>query len=135
MSSRKQLEVRSEDRIPPKWSVDNFISKGNPIVSRVFGVGSLFSPLLFGKFFDPYDIFHLWEFDSDVLLSSLYESHQSTVDWSKTDKEYVVEAELPGKFASIGYISRSDLILIRNKRTNTSINMYYNTNSSLHLRP
>ncbi|XP_026419091.1 21.7 kDa class VI heat shock protein-like [Papaver somniferum] len=104
MSCRKQLEVRSEDRIPQKWSVplreeifDNLISKGNPSVSKVFGVGSLFSPLLFGKFFDPSDAFPLWEFDSDVLLSSLRESHQSTVDWSETDKEFVVKAELPGQ--------------------------------------
>ncbi|MCL7040197.1 hypothetical protein MKW94_014392 [Papaver nudicaule] len=104
MSCRKQLEVRSEDRIPHKWSVplreetfDSFISKGNPTVSRVFGVGSLFSPFLFGKFFDPSDAFPLWEFDSDVLLSSLRESHQCTVDWSETDKEYVVKAELPGQ--------------------------------------
>ncbi|KAI3883849.1 hypothetical protein MKW92_032966 [Papaver armeniacum] len=104
MSCRKQLEVRSEDRNPQKWSVPlreeifgNFISKGNPTVSKVFGVGSLFSPLLFGKFFDPSDAFPLWEFESDVLLSSLRESHQSTVDWSETDKEYVVKAELPGQ--------------------------------------
>ncbi|OVA13157.1 Alpha crystallin/Hsp20 domain [Macleaya cordata] len=105
MSCRKQLEVRSEDRIPQKWSVplkeetfDNFMSKGSPTttVHKVFGAGSLFSPLLFGKFFDPSDAFPLWEFESEILLSSLRDSGQSTADWFETDKEYVLKAELPG---------------------------------------
>ncbi|CAL5335785.1 unnamed protein product [Camellia sinensis] len=103
MSGCRQLEVRSEDRTPQKWCVPmtedvfgTLISKGSPMAHTVFGDGSLFSPLLFGKFFDPSDAFPLWEFESSVLLSRLRSSNQSTVDWSQTDVDYVLKAELPG---------------------------------------
>ena len=104
MTSPKQLEVQSEDRTPQKWCIslredkfENFLSQGNPTVNKVFGDGSLFSPFLFRKFFDPSDAFPLWELESDILLSHLRSSGQTTVDWSQTDKEYVLKAELPGK--------------------------------------
>ncbi|KAJ4963918.1 hypothetical protein NE237_023857 [Protea cynaroides] len=104
MSSRKQLEVRTEDLNPQKWRVslteDMFESlnpKHSPTLLKVFGDGSLFSPLLFGRFFDPSDAFPLWEFESEILLSALRSSgSKSTVDWSETATEYVLKAELPG---------------------------------------
>ncbi|KAF8410939.1 hypothetical protein HHK36_003476 [Tetracentron sinense] len=103
MSGKKKLEVISEDRTPQKWCVslredvfDSFISQGSPIVQKVFSDGSLFSPLLFGKFFDPSDAFPLWEFESDNLLSGLRSSGKSTVDWFETDTDYVLTSELPG---------------------------------------
>lgn len=104
MASRKQLEVHTGDQAPQKWCISlgedvftRFLSQGNPTVHKVFQEGSLFSPLLFGKFFDPSDAFPLWEFESDILLSSLRSSGQTTVDWSQTDQDYVLKAELPGK--------------------------------------
>lgn len=112
MASRKQLEVHSGDQTPQKWCISlgeevfkRFISQGSPTVHKVFNEGSLFSPLLFGKFFDPSDAFPLWEFESDILLSNLRSSGQSTVDWSQTDQDYVLKAELPGKcpLISISY--------------------------------
>ncbi|XP_043712038.1 21.7 kDa class VI heat shock protein [Telopea speciosissima] len=106
MSSRKQLEVRSEDLNPKKWGVsltedkfESFISKHSPTTPtllKVFGDGSFFSPLLFGRFFDPSDAFPLWEFESEILLSALQSSGKTTVDWSETVTEYVLIAELPG---------------------------------------
>lgn len=106
-STHKQLEVLTDDHTPQKWCVllreevfKKFMSQGSPIVHKVFGSGSFFSPLLFGKFFDPSDAFPLWEFESDILLSSLRSSGQSTIDWSQTDQDYVLKAELPGKIIS-----------------------------------
>ncbi|XP_038686615.1 21.7 kDa class VI heat shock protein isoform X2 [Tripterygium wilfordii] len=103
MTSCRQLQVQTDDQTPHKWSVSlgedvykRFFSQGSPVVQKVFGDGSLFSPFLFGKFFDPSDAFPLWEFESDVLLSSLRSSGQSTVDWFQTDQAYVLKAELPG---------------------------------------
>lgn len=103
-TTHKQLEVLTDDQTPQKWCVllreevfKKFMSQGGPIVHKVFGGGSLFSPLLFGKFFDPSDAFPLWEFESDILLSSLRSSGQSTIDWFQTDQDYVLKAELPGK--------------------------------------
>ncbi|CAL5341809.1 hypothetical protein CsSME_00026284 [Camellia sinensis var. sinensis] len=103
MTSCRQLEVRSEDRNPQKWCVpmtegvfETLMSTSSPTQHTVFGDGSLFSPLLFGKFFDPSDAFPLWEFESDVLLSKLRSASQSTVDWFLTDADYVLKAELPG---------------------------------------
>lgn len=105
MSSRKQLEVLRDDQSTKKWFISlrddvfkQFLSQGNTTVNKVFGDGSLFSPLLFGKFFDPSDAFPLWEFESDILLCNLRSSGQCTVDWFKTDQDYVLKAELPGKF-------------------------------------
>ncbi|CAK7338336.1 unnamed protein product [Dovyalis caffra] len=103
MASWKQLEVHIEDQTAHKWSVSlseemfkRFFSQGNPIVHKIFGDGSLFSPLLFGKFFDPSDAFPLWEFESDVLLSNLRVSGKTTVDWLQTEDAYVLKADLAG---------------------------------------
>ncbi|KAK8483058.1 hypothetical protein V6N13_031623 [Hibiscus sabdariffa] len=103
MTTFLKLEVQTEDQTPHKWCIslaeDEFkrlLSQGNPTVHKVFGEGSLFSPLLFGKFFDPSDAFPLWDFESDSLLSNLRNSGKSTVDWFQTDQAYVLKAELPG---------------------------------------
>ncbi|PRQ31591.1 putative small heat shock protein HSP20 [Rosa chinensis] len=103
-TTHKQLEVLTDDQTPQKWCVllreevfKKFMSQGSPIVHKVFGVGSFFSPLLFGKFFDPSDAFPLWDFESDILLSSLRSSGQSTIDWFQTEQYYVLKAELPGE--------------------------------------
>ncbi|PON61409.1 Small heat shock protein HSP [Parasponia andersonii] len=103
MTSKKQIEVLRDDQTTKKWCValrddvfKRFMSQGNATVNKVFGDGSLFSPLLFGKFFDPSDAFPLWEFESDILLCNLRSSGQSTVDWFRTDQDYVLKAELPG---------------------------------------
>ncbi|XP_059282213.1 21.7 kDa class VI heat shock protein [Lycium ferocissimum] len=104
MTSYKQIEVQFEEPNPKKWCVllkeDVFVTlmnKGNFITHKVLCEGSLFSPLLFGKFFDPSDAFPLWEFDSDVLLSNARSSNnQCTVDWAQTDTDYVLRAEIPG---------------------------------------
>ncbi|XP_068644617.1 21.7 kDa class VI heat shock protein-like [Aristolochia californica] len=99
---RQALEVRSEDRNPQKWSVslredvfDSFFTRVGSSAKRVFSEGSLFSPLLFGKFFDPSDAFPLWDFDSESLLSRPQSSTGSTVDWFTTEAEYVLRAKLP----------------------------------------
>ncbi|KAL6975322.1 hypothetical protein U1Q18_024118 [Sarracenia purpurea var. burkii] len=103
MTSSRRLEVRSDDQSPHKWCVPmtesafgTLIAKANPSVHALFGEGSMFSPLLFGKFFDPSDAFPLWEFESEVLLSKLRSSGQSSVDWFQTDDDYCVKADLPG---------------------------------------
>ncbi|KAI9186016.1 hypothetical protein LWI28_013030 [Acer negundo] len=105
-SSSTKIEVHhhtEDQKNPEKWCVllgedvfKKFICQGNPTVHKVFGDGSLFSPLLFGKFFDPSDAFPLWEFESDILLSHLRSTGQTTVDWLQTDQAYVLKAELPG---------------------------------------
>ena len=102
-SSNKKVEVILDDQTPNKWCVSlgdetfkRFFTMTNPTVHKVFGDGSLFSPMLFGKFFDPSDAFPLWEFESDVLLSHLRSSNQTTVDWHHTDEGYVLKAEIPG---------------------------------------
>ncbi|TYJ01573.1 hypothetical protein E1A91_A13G163400v1 [Gossypium mustelinum] len=102
MTGCLKLEVQTEDQTPHKWCIslaeDEFkrlLSQGNPLVHKVFGEGSLFSPLLFGKFFDPSDAFPLWDFESDSLLSNLRNSGKSSVDWFQTDQAYVLKAELP----------------------------------------
>ncbi|XP_048234822.1 21.7 kDa class VI heat shock protein isoform X1 [Ricinus communis] len=102
MTSCRPLEVHTEDQTPHKWIVSlteevfrRFLAQGNPIVHKIFGDGSLFSPLLFGKYFDPSDAFPLWEFESDVLLSNLKSSGKNGVDWFQTDEAYVLKAELP----------------------------------------
>nr|GMC72487.1 21.7 kDa class VI heat shock protein [Ipomoea batatas] len=104
MTSYKQLEVGFEDPNPRKWCVplkeDAFASlmeKGNNATApqKVFSQGSLFSPFLFGKFFDPSDAFPLWEFESDVLLANLRCSNHCTVDWLQTETDYILKAELP----------------------------------------
>ncbi|KAM1655261.1 hypothetical protein ACFX2K_007546 [Malus domestica] len=103
-TSRKQLEVVRDDQTPQKWCVllredvfRRFMAQGstNPTVQKVFGGASFFSPLLFGKFFDPSDAFPLWEFESDILLSGLRSSGQTCTDWFQTDQDYVLKVELP----------------------------------------
>ncbi|CAL0322951.1 unnamed protein product [Lupinus luteus] len=102
-SSKKLIEVLTDEQSPHKWCVSlgeevfkRFFSQVNPTVHKVFGDGSLFSPMLFGKFFDPSDAFPLWEFESDILLSHLRSTNQSTVDWCQTDEGYILKAEIPG---------------------------------------
>ncbi|KAI5412160.1 21.7 kDa class VI heat shock protein [Lathyrus oleraceus] len=104
-SSNKKLEVSFDDQIPNKWCVSlgeetfkRFFSSlsSNQIVYKVFGDGSVFSPMLFGKFFDPCDAFPLWEFESDVLLSHLRSFNQTTIDWHHTEEGYMLKAEIPG---------------------------------------
>ncbi|KAG8386198.1 hypothetical protein BUALT_Bualt03G0124100 [Buddleja alternifolia] len=104
MTSCKQLEIQFEDPNPHKWchpmkedGFATFMSKENSTTQKtIFGPGSFFSPLLFGKFFDPSDAFPLWEFDSDELLPNLHSSSQRNVDWFQTDSDYVLKAEIPG---------------------------------------
>ncbi|KAL2943860.1 21.7 kDa class VI heat shock protein [Bienertia sinuspersici] len=104
MAGSRQIEVLLEDRTPHKWIVplaeddfQAFFSRGNQsVIRKVFGEGSFFSPMLFGKFFDPSDAFPLWEFEADLLLSVLRSSGHNQVDWIQNDREYVLKAELPG---------------------------------------
>lgn len=102
MSARRMLEVREEGRASQKWRVPlreevfDSISQGQKTMNKVFGQGSLFSPLLFGKFFDPSDAFPLWDFDSEVLLSGPGNSTGNSVTWFATDTDYVLRAKLPG---------------------------------------
>ncbi|XP_062077833.1 21.7 kDa class VI heat shock protein isoform X1 [Humulus lupulus] len=106
---RQSIEVIRDDQTTKKWCValredvfKRFMCQGNNnttlIINKVFGDGSLFSPFLFGKFFDPSDAFPLWEFDSDILLSNLRTLGLTTVDWFRTphDQNYVLKSELPG---------------------------------------
>lgn len=113
MTSSKRLEVQTDDQTPHKWCTSlgeevfkRFFSQVNPTVHKVFGDGSLFSPMLFGKFFDPSDAFPLWEFESDVLLSHLRSSGQSTVEWHQTDQGYILKAEIPGMTTILLFLFR-----------------------------
>ncbi|KAM0943885.1 putative alpha crystallin/Hsp20 domain, HSP20-like chaperone [Dioscorea sansibarensis] len=102
MAPRRVLEVRSGDQDTQKWRVslredvfESFIAHAGDTAHKVFADGSLFSPFLFRKFFDPADAFPLWEFDSEVLLKAVRTASNSSVDWQETDAEYVLRAELP----------------------------------------
>ncbi|XWS27904.1 hypothetical protein CRYUN_Cryun25bG0020300 [Craigia yunnanensis] len=102
MSCCIKLEVQTEDQAPQKWCISlaedvfkRFLSQCSPTVHKVFGEGSFFSPLLFGKFFDPSDAFPLWDFESDSLLSNIRNSSKSTIDWFQTEQAYILKAELP----------------------------------------
>ncbi|KAK4484413.1 hypothetical protein RD792_006992 [Penstemon davidsonii] len=108
MSNYKQIEIQFEDPNPRIWchalkedGFGRFMSKENPIVEKIFGAGSFFSPLLFGKFFDPSDAFPLWEFESDVLLPN-NNSNLRKIEWFQTDNEFVLKAELPVPAAGLG---------------------------------
>lgn len=99
------LEIRKDDEEnSQKWLLplsedvfSYFLSHAGEIAQKVFGEGSLFSPLLFGKFFDPADAFPLWDFDPESLLSRPpHSSSKISVDWSETDDKYILRAELPG---------------------------------------
>ncbi|KAF6163004.1 hypothetical protein GIB67_021153 [Kingdonia uniflora] len=101
MSSRKQVEDITDDQTLQKWNMslrkdvfDSFISRSEPILHKIFTGGSLFSPLLFGKFFDPSDAFSLWVLESEVQLSRLCNSGQSTSDWFETEVDYNIVALL-----------------------------------------
>jgi len=111
MPGRPAIEVRllpggGGDAVAPRWRMsllENTFSgflqgAGADAAARaVFADGSLFSPFLFGKFFDPADPFPLWEFESDVLLAALRRGNaRTTVDWAETDSEYYLRADIPG---------------------------------------
>ncbi|KAI3466203.1 hypothetical protein Pfo_022866 [Paulownia fortunei] len=100
MTSSKELEIRFEDPNPHKWchplKEDVFATFMSKESSTVHKTGSFFSPLLFGKFFDPSDAFPLWEFESDALLPNSNSSSQHNVDWYQTDTDYVLKADIPG---------------------------------------
>ncbi|KAG6423807.1 hypothetical protein SASPL_114210 [Salvia splendens] len=89
--SSKQIEIQFEDPNPHKWC--------QPLKEDAFAAltthkpGSLFSPSLFGKFFDPSDAFPLWEFQSDELLPN--SAHRS-VDWCQTHTDFILKADLSG---------------------------------------
>ncbi|CAA6668759.1 unnamed protein product [Spirodela intermedia] len=98
-ASGRSLEVVAGDGSPRKWSMslkeDVFAAflagdDGGAAARRVFAEASLFSPLLFGSFFDPADAFPLWDFDPDAILAA-----RRGVGWSETAAEYVLTAALP----------------------------------------
>ncbi|KAK1324414.1 21.7 kDa class VI heat shock protein [Acorus calamus] len=102
MSHRKALEIRYEDRNPHKWCkplsedvFNTFKAKAGSCALKFFDEGSLFSPLLFGKFFDPADAFPLWDFEAEALLQNCRSSNACSVDWSETDIGYILRAEIP----------------------------------------
>ncbi|KAK8950233.1 21.7 kDa class VI heat shock protein [Platanthera guangdongensis] len=76
-----------------------FLVRGGETVRRIFGEGSLFSPLLFEKFFDPADAFPLWEFDPEALLLPGHSTAAKcdAINWSQSDNAYFFRSELPGK--------------------------------------
>lgn len=103
MPPKRALEIRPGDLNSRKWHMSltedtfiSFLSHGGDAAKAVFGEGSLFSPFLFGKFFDPADAFPLWDFDSDALLSGLRNAKKTSVNWAETDSEYALRADLPG---------------------------------------
>lgn len=119
MPGRRAIEVRlqpgaaGDASAPPKWRMSllentfaGFLQgAGADAAARaVFAEGSLFSPFLFGKFFDPADAFPLWEFEPEVLLAALRRSAaRTTVDWAETDAEYYLRADIPGTRSSIEF--------------------------------
>lgn len=114
MPPRRGIEVRQAvgDGAAPRWrmsllentfssflqSIGGCAAADGAAARAVFGEGSLFSPFLFGKFFDPADAFPLWEFEPEVLLAALRRGARTTVDWAETDSEYYLRADIPGKF-------------------------------------
>ncbi|THU53912.1 hypothetical protein C4D60_Mb10t19390 [Musa balbisiana] len=71
MPPLRVIKVRSgyQSSHSQKWRVaftedafNRFVARGRDAAGKVFGEGSLFNPLLFGKFFNPADAFLLWEF-------------------------------------------------------------------------
>jgi hypothetical protein len=110
MPPRRAIDVRQVDSgAAPKWRMSllentftAFLQSpcaADAAAKAMFAEGSLFSPYLFGKFFDPADAFPLWEFESDVLLAALRRGCRTTVDWTETDSEYYLRADIPGTHA------------------------------------
>ncbi|KAJ0966076.1 hypothetical protein J5N97_027214 [Dioscorea zingiberensis] len=102
MAPRRALEIRLGEQDSQRWRMplredafESFMARAGDTAHKVFADGSLFSPLLFRKFFDPADAFPLWEFDSEVLLKAVRSASNCSVDWQETDTEYVLRAELP----------------------------------------
>ncbi|KAM0886792.1 hypothetical protein ACQ4PT_029475 [Festuca glaucescens] len=108
MPPQRAIDVRKVDNgAAPKWRMSLLENTFTPFLQSpgactdaaakaVFAEGSLFSPYLFGKFFDPADAFPLWEFESEVLLAALRRCARTTVDWAETDSEYYLRADIPG---------------------------------------
>ncbi|KAJ8478508.1 hypothetical protein OPV22_022235 [Ensete ventricosum] len=93
MPPPRVIEVRSGDQSShsQKWRV---ASRKTCLIASLlaagFGEGPLFSPRLFGKFFDPADAFPLLEFEAETLLSGPGNTSETAVDQSETDSEYVL---------------------------------------------
>uniref|UniRef100_A0ACD5T8W0 Uncharacterized protein n=1 Tax=Avena sativa TaxID=4498 RepID=A0ACD5T8W0_AVESA len=109
MPQRRAIEVRqqADGGAAPKWRMSllentftAFLQSSgagaDAAAKAVFAEGSLLSPYLFGKFFDPADAFPLWEFESEVLLAALRRRGRTTVDWGETESEYYLRADIPG---------------------------------------
>lgn len=93
LSYRRVLEVGPGDQSSHKREVKTHSIPSKLVMGtqlkRSYGEGSLFSPLLFGKFFNTVDTFPLWEFDSDSPLGSLQECLKTSLDWDETDSKHV----------------------------------------------
>lgn len=111
MPGRRAIDVRllpggGDAAAAPKWRMSLLENTFNGFVQgagaeAVFAEGSLFSPFLFGKFFDPADPFPLWEFEPDALLAALRRGNARTaVDWAETDSDYYLTADVPGTIAA-----------------------------------
>ncbi|KAL5232286.1 hypothetical protein ABZP36_031062 [Zizania latifolia] len=110
MPPRRAIDVRqaADGAAQPMWRMSLLENTFNSFLQSsavgddaaaaraVFVEGSLFSPFLFGKFFDPADAFPLWEFETEVLLAALRRGARTTVDWAETDSEYYLRADIPG---------------------------------------
>ncbi|KAG8068108.1 hypothetical protein GUJ93_ZPchr0005g15527 [Zizania palustris] len=111
MPPRRAIEVRQAAdgaAVQPRWRMSllentfnsflqSIVGGADAAAARaVFAEGSLFSPFLFGKFFDPADAFPLWEFDPEVLLAALRRGARTAVDWAETDSDYYLRSDIPG---------------------------------------
>ena len=138
MPGRQAIEVRlqpGDAAAAPRWRMSllentfaGFLQgAGADAAARaVFAEGSLFSPFLFGKFFDPADAFPLWDFEPEVLLAALRRSAARTaVDWAETDAEYYLRADIPGTRSSIMFLhvvrARCSVAVFSNRLTDIRI--------------
>eukprot|EP01018_Ginkgo_biloba_P021113 Gb_25774 [translate_table: standard] len=73
-----------------------------------FGRGSLFDPLLFGNFMDP---FPLWDYNPSSLYAKDAQAAANThVDWWESSDAHIIQADLPG-------VTKEDVeILVENGR-------------------